>query len=76
MERAKTTADVIPRLKEYDLEALQWMIDDGVAAKIDVEVERQGTPGNDRLAERIKIYRSNGTVALNFENLWEGQLGI
>ncbi len=75
LERSKTTPDVLVKAKEYAEEALSWMIEDDVAKKIEVEVERQGTEGNDRLALLVKIYQSeNNIVALKFNTKWEAQL--
>lgn len=40
--RSKTTQAVMNQAKIYAEEALQWMVDDGVATSISVIVERQG----------------------------------
>ncbi len=75
LERSKTTPDVLVKLKEYDMEALQWMIDDGVAAKIEITVERQGPVESAVLAELIQIHQSDGNiVALKFNTKWEAQV--
>ena len=75
LNRAKTTPDVLVKAKEYAEEALQWLIDDQGAMKIEVEVERQGTEGNDRLALLVKIFQSdNNIVALTFNTKWEAQV--
>lgn len=58
--REKTIESVLVRAKQYAKEALQWMIDDGVAVKIEVETERQGIPGQDILALKVLIYREFG----------------
>jgi phage gp46-like protein len=74
LERSSTVADVPLKLEQYVREALQWMLDDGVAIKLNVEVERQGSPGNDRLAFLIQILKVDGSViAFNFEDQWAGQ---
>jgi len=62
LEREKTLESVLVRAKEYTREALHWMIEDGVAVKIETEAERQGTPGNDILAISGKIFKPDGTV--------------
>lgn len=75
LERSKTTPDVLVKAKEYAEEALQWMMDDQVAMKIEVEVERQGTEGNDRLVLLVKVYQTdNNVVALKFNTKWEAQI--
>jgi len=71
LEREKTTKEVQERYKKYAEEALQWMIDDGVAAEVEAETERQGDPGNDRLALQIKIFKNDGTtITYKFDAWW------
>ena len=62
LEREKTLENVPVRAKKYAEEALQWLIDDGITKKIEVETERQGIPGNDRLAIAVRIFKPDGTV--------------
>ena len=74
LERSKTTTETLVKTKQYILDALQWMIDDEVAQNIEVNVERFGTPGNDRLGFEVKIYQSDGNLtALKFDDLWKGE---
>lgn len=56
--------------KGYAEEALQWMIDDGVASRIDCAAERLGMEG---LALSATIYRNDSThpVSLRFADIWE-----
>jgi phage gp46-like protein len=73
--RAKTTQETLIKVKKTIEDCLQWMIQDGVAEKIDVITERFGTPGNDKLGVEIKIYQSDGNeTALKFDDLWKGEL--
>jgi phage gp46-like protein len=75
--RQKATQQNVNLAKEYIIEALQWMIDDRVVAKIDVETEAQGPAENKRLAARIRIYYNDGNVeAIEFKNLWEAQIAV
>lgn len=75
LERSKTMPDILVKAKEYAEEALQWMILDNAAMKIEVEAERQGTEGNDRLALLVKIHQTSGNVtALKFNTKWEAQV--
>ena len=77
LERSKTTNQTTVKLKEYILEALDWMVEDGVAMKVDAEVERQGDPGNDRLAFSVTIYKIDGNnETYKFDDLWNNQMGI
>jgi phage gp46-like protein len=74
LDRASTTQKNMINAKQFCEDALQWMIDDGVAAKITVNVERFGLPGNDRLAIEIKIFKKDGNVEeYNYDNLWNAQ---
>lgn len=76
LEREKTTRNVLERAKQYAKEALQWMLDDGVAVRVDVDVERQGSPGNDVLAIRCKIYKVDGQKeTFEYSYQWNTQLG-
>jgi phage gp46-like protein len=73
--KQKATQRNVILAKEYIIEALQWMIDDGVVSKIDVETEAQGPPENKRLAAKLRIYYTDGNVeAIEFKNLWEKQI--
>jgi phage gp46-like protein len=62
LNREKTTPDVLIRAKNYVVEALQWMLDDKIVKKINVETERQGIAGNDRLAIGIEIFTIQGSI--------------
>lgn len=74
LNREKTLESVLVRAKEYAEESLQWFLEDGAAKKIEVETERQGTPGNDRLAIGGRIFKPDGTVfPFNFEAQWIAQ---
>lgn len=70
LSRAKLLPETSRRAKEYAEEALAWLIDDGVASRIDVTAERQG---NDMLALSIVIYRADGSIQadIRFANVWE-----
>ena len=68
--RAKMLPETVLRAKEYAEEALKWLVEDGVATRVIVVVERQGM---DRLALNVQIYRSDGhaPIDLRFANIWE-----
>jgi len=75
LERSKTVDEVIALTELYVFDALQWMIDDGIIVDVDIEpeIERQGSAGNDILAIKISLKKSDGTdLALNFETIWNG----
>lgn len=69
LSRAKLTNDTLTKAEGYVREALQWLIDDNVAARIDVEVEREGI---DRMEIGVTIYRTTGQpVELRFSDFWD-----
>lgn len=69
LSRAKLTGDAVARAKEYAAEALRWLVDDGVAARVDIEAERQGLG---TLALACRLYRADGTIAadVRFADVW------
>lgn len=68
LARAKITSATVSRVEEYAAEALQWMIDDKVASRIDVSAARNGL---DRIDLVVTIYRFDGTAQnLRFDDLW------
>jgi phage gp46-like protein len=74
LSRAKLTAENVLRAKEYAEESLEWLIDDGVAASVQVQSERQEL---DRLALGIKIIRGDGSsLNIRFSNVWDYLNGI
>lgn len=74
LETAKVTPDTLTDAERYAIEALQPLIDDGVAKTIDVSAEYTGTHG-DVLGLAITITRPDGTDAnYRFNDLWEAQL--
>lgn len=69
LSREKLTNSVFNRAREYALEALQWLIDDGIASRVDVLAERYGVDG---LALQCTIYRADGRkITLRFNDVWE-----
>lgn len=74
LSRAKMTNETLLRAKEYSDEALRWMLDDGVAARIDVVAERAGM---DTLAIGCRIYKADGSVLsdIRFSDVW-GSLNV
>ncbi len=73
LQRRKLTNKTISDAVGYITECLQWLMDDGVASKIEVVPERNGI---DRLDILIKIYRNmpNGSVELRFGSLWDAMI--
>lgn len=69
LSRSSLNAETVARAKDYATEALQWLLDDGVASKVEVTASRVGM---DRLLIAAVILRADGqTIDLRFENAWE-----
>ena len=69
LARSKLTSNTVQQAQDYAKEALQWLIDDGVAARIAVRAERQGLS---TLALQCTLYEADGTAKalFRFDNLW------
>lgn len=68
--REKIATETLRRAEEYGREALAWMLETGVASRIEALAEAHG----DRLALRLTIHRPRGdALTWRFDNLWEGQ---
>ena len=70
LSRAKIVDETVARAKEYAEEALAWLVEDGIASRVDVVAERQGIY---MIALGCRIYKSDGTVPVDvrFTNVWE-----
>ena len=70
LRRAKRLTETLRLAEDYIQEALAWMIEDGVAMRIDAAAEWQGA----RLAAQVDIYQADGDViALSFASLWSAE---
>ncbi len=70
LARTKVTEDLAGRVEEIDREALAWLIEDGVADQIDVEIDLVG----DRLYHLITIQRpTREPVTFKFSHVWDGE---
>ncbi|HGW6102668.1 TPA: phage GP46 family protein [Citrobacter werkmanii] len=66
--REKITNDTLNRARDYATEAMQWMLDDGVAARIDITSSRSG---QDSAVLGIVIYQRDGTSwNMQFDDYW------
>lgn len=66
--REKITNDTLNRARDYATEAMQWMLDDGVAARIDITSARSG---QDSAVLGIVIYQRDGTSwDMQFDDYW------
>lgn len=67
--REKVLPSTVARAIEYCKDALQWMIDDGIAATVNVTGERAGLY---QISLGIEILRPTGDT-LRYAYLWDGQ---
>ena len=63
LDRAKKTRDTLGLAKTYCEDALQWLIDDGVAASVAVDTRWIGGPGSTMLGIAIAITQPDGSVS-------------
>lgn len=69
LEREKQTPQVLARAREYALEALAWLLRDGVVAQLEVTAEVVA-PGVLGLA--VFITRPGGPARQRFDFVWRG----
>jgi phage gp46-like protein len=70
LSREKQTNDTAMRARDYIVESLQWLIDDGVVARFDVDVAWVAPSS---LGAQVVANRVDGTtVAMNFASVWQG----
>lgn len=67
LQRSKLTNALVNTVRNYMREALQWMQDDGVVSRIDIEIQRTGI---NELGNKIVIWRRDGPVTISFNDLW------
>jgi phage gp46-like protein len=73
LRRSKLTNQTPIKAREYITQALQWMIDDGVAARIDVDSQRTGI---DTLSAGVAIFQRDGNRHnITFDDFWSALNG-
>ena len=71
LSREKQLPAVLARAEGYDTAALQWLVDDGIASRVDVAAS---FPATGRLADDIAIYRPAAPPArYRFDLAWQAQ---
>lgn len=71
LNRSKSISKTEIKAKEYIYEALEWLIEDGIAMKININTWTFGDAWNRRLGALIEIYRTDGNnIAIKFDDLW------
>ncbi len=68
--RQVITNAVVTSCREFCEQALQWMIDDGIAESITVTSERAGTY---QISISIEIVKKDTRETLRYSYLWDGQ---
>lgn len=70
LARAKLTDATARQAEDLAREALQWLVDDGVAARLAVHAERRGLSA---LALSCAVFAADGSAraVLRFQNLWD-----
>lgn len=75
LERAPRTEQIRVLAEDYAREALNWLLDRDIAARIDVTADWRAPagPGFDHLVMVVEITRrGGGQVNLRFDDLWTG----
>lgn len=67
LQRSKLTNQLVQTVRVYIRECLQWLIDDGVVSRIDLDIQRTGIS---ELANSITLWRRDGPVTISFNDLW------
>ena len=73
LSRAKETPETRLLARDYAEEALRWLVEDGLAERVDVDLVDVETP---RVGLRVRVYRGDGrTVEFRYPRIWEGVSG-
>ncbi|SAL25785.1 tail protein [Caballeronia turbans] len=69
LDRSKQTQEVLNNARDYIVEALQWLVDDGVVASMDVQTE---WTRDTLLGAQITLYQPAGpSVSLTYAWAWQ-----
>lgn len=72
LDRAKATQQALSDARAYILEALQWLIDDGVASRVEATVSWIGAGA---LGAVVTVLKPDGAaLVVRFDNAWNGTL--
>jgi phage gp46-like protein len=71
LKREKITTQVIAKFQQYCEEALQWLVDDGIAESVDVIVERSGTY---QVSIEIDLIRGHDEDGQKYAFVWDGTI--
>lgn len=72
LRRSKLTNATAARARDYARQALQWMTDDGVAARVEVDATRTGLSS---MRLDVVLWQQDGSQhAIIFDDIWQGVL--
>lgn len=70
--REKRTPETLNRARTYCREALSWLVADGIAARVEIEAEFQGSASTPILALGVTVIRRDGrAVRMPFAFAWD-----
>lgn len=67
LQRSKLTNALVNTVRNYLHDPLQWMQEDGVVTRIDIDIQRTGI---NELGNKIVLWRRDGPVTISFNDLW------
>ncbi|EMH2076187.1 phage GP46 family protein [Citrobacter freundii] len=67
LQRSKLTNALVNTVRTYLRESLQWMLDDGVVSRVDIDVQRTSI---NELGNSIVLWRRDGPVTISFNDFW------
>jgi phage gp46-like protein len=67
LQRSKLTNALVNTVRTYIRESLQWMLDDGVVSRIDIDIQRTGI---NELGNSLVLWRRDGPVTISFNDFW------
>jgi phage gp46-like protein len=74
LHREKRTRETLARAREYVQEAVAWLVDDGIANRVETAVEYD--PNRlDLIKIRIVVHRPQGLEEYRFDHLWQQLVG-
>jgi phage gp46-like protein len=72
LSRSKNTPQNVKKAREYAYESLEWLIEDKIVQKIEVEAEGEKNYNGDWLKIKAKLFKSDGNIiAYKYETLWD-----
>jgi len=70
LRREKQTSETLVRYEEYSKEALQWLIDDGIAATVGVVAS---FPNREQVDLLVTIQKPQGKVSFKYSITWDAE---